>query len=126
MVEVAGILMYYKEEILLCKRSNKVRYNGSWSVPGGHIERGESAEEAAQREVFEETMIMVSGPLDSLGVYNDGKGTRRYALFAKELNSKVEPIIDEEHDDWGWFHKDKLPSPIAPFIKDGIGELYNE
>jgi len=119
MIEVAGILIYYKDEVLLLKRSNKVRYNGSWSVPGGHIEHNESSKDAAKRETFEETMIMVSGPIDMLGTYDD-----RYALFGKELDSKVEPVIDEEHDDWGWFKKDNLPSPIAPFVEDGVGEIY--
>ena len=56
--------------------------------------------------------------------FDDGKGIKRYALFAKELNSKVEPVIDDEHSDWGWFNKDNLPSPLAPFIIHGIGEIY--
>ena len=119
MVEVSGILIYYKDEVLLLKRSNKVRYNGSWSVPGGHIERNESSKDAAKRETFEETMIMVSCPIDMLGIYDD-----RYALYGKELDSKVEPVIEEEHDDWGWFKKDNLPSPIAPFVKQGVGKIY--
>ncbi len=119
MVKVAGILIHYKDEVLLFKRSNKVRYNGNWSVPGGHIEMNENSEEAAKRETFEETMIMVSGPIEEIGIYDD-----RFALFSKELDSKVEPVIDEEHDDWGWFNKSSLPSPIAPFVEDGVGEIY--
>jgi len=119
MVEVAGILIYYKDEVLLFKRSNKVRYNGNWSVPGGHIEMNESPEGAAKRETFEETMLMISGPIKEIGIYDD-----RFALFSKELSSKVEPVIDEEHDDWGWFNKDNLPSPTAPFVEEGINTIY--
>ena len=119
MVEVAGILIHYKKEVLLFKRSEKVRYNGNWSVPGGHIEMNENAEEAAKRETFEETMLMISGPIEEIGIYDD-----RFALFSKELDSKVEPVIDEEHDDWGWFEINNLPSPIAPFVAEGIGEIY--
>tara|TARA_B000000609_G_C23811814_1_gene158386 strand:- start:63 stop:434 length:372 start_codon:yes stop_codon:yes gene_type:complete len=121
MVEVAGILIHYKNEVLLLKRSNKVRYNGSWSIPGGHIEQNESSGDAAKRETFEETMIMISGPLNMVGKYQEND---RYILFSKELDAKVEPVIDEEHSDWGWFDKDKLPSPIAPFVVEGIGEIY--
>tara|TARA_Y100000114_G_scaffold156894_1_gene185852 strand:- start:35 stop:415 length:381 start_codon:yes stop_codon:yes gene_type:complete len=124
MVEVAGIFIYHKDDVLLFKRSNKVRYNGSWSAPGGHIEHNESAADAAKRETFEETMIMISGPIKMIGKFDDGKGKKRYALFAKELDSKVEPVIDDEHSDWGWFNKDNLPSPLAPFIIHGIGEIY--
>ena len=121
MVEVAGILIHYKDEVLLFKRSNKVRYNGNWSVAGGHIEMNESAEGAAKREVFEETLLMISGPIEEVGIYDD-----RYALFSKELDAKVEPVIDEEHDDWGWFNKSNLPSPTASFVKEAIGEIYAE
>lgn len=35
-------------------------YAGSWLLPGGGIERGETAEEAARREVFEETGCRVN------------------------------------------------------------------
>ena len=119
MVKVAGILIHYKDEVLLFKRSEKVRYNGNWSVPGGHIEALESPEVAAKRETFEETMLMISGPIKEIGIYDD-----RFALFSKELDSKVEPVIDEEHDDWGWFKKDNLPSPTAPFVKEGINIIY--
>ena len=79
MVKVAGIFIYHGDDILLFKRSNKVRYNGSWSAPGGHLEPNESAKEAAIRETFEETMIMISGPLKMIGKFDDGKGIKRYA-----------------------------------------------
>lgn len=33
--------------------------DGTWSVPGGHLEFGESFEETASREVFEETGLKI-------------------------------------------------------------------
>ena len=59
MTKVAGIFIYHQDDVLLFKRSNKVRYNGNWSVAGGHIETNESPEDAAKREVFEETQLQV-------------------------------------------------------------------
>ena len=121
MTKVAGILIYHQDDVLLFKRSNKVRYNGNWSVAGGHIETNESPEAAAKREVFEETMIMISGPIEKIGTFQEND---RFMMFAKELENKVEPIIDDEHDDWGWFNKDKLPSPSADFIVETINKIY--
>tara|TARA_B100001564_G_scaffold355088_1_gene366791 strand:- start:1206 stop:1577 length:372 start_codon:yes stop_codon:yes gene_type:complete len=121
MTKVAGIFIYHQDDVLLFKRSNKVRYNGNWSVAGGHIETNESPEDAAKREVFEETMIMISGPIEKIGTFQEND---RFMMFAKELENKVEPIIDDEHDDWGWFNKDKLPSPSADFIIETINKIY--
>ena len=121
MTKVAGIFIYHQDDVLLFKRSNKVRYNGNWGVAGGHIETNESPEAAAKREVFEETMIMISGPIEKIGTFQEND---RFMMFAKELENKVEPIIDEEHDDWGWFNKDKLPSPSADFIIETINKIY--
>lgn len=37
-----------------------LRYIGSWSIPGGHLEFGESFEQCASRELEEETGLQVS------------------------------------------------------------------
>src|SRR5258707_14303163 len=49
--------------LLLIKRGHDPG-RGLWSVPGGRVEAGETAEEAVVREVREETgLIVVTGPL---------------------------------------------------------------
>ena len=63
-------------KVLLTRRTD----NGLWCVPGGAMESGESAAEACEREVFEETGLQVrvrrlvgvySNP-DQLVIYPDG------------------------------------------------------
>lgn len=65
-----------REKVLLTLRTD----NGRWCLPGGGMESGESAAEACEREVWEETGLKVrvtrligiySNP-DQLVVYNDG------------------------------------------------------
>jgi ADP-ribose pyrophosphatase YjhB (NUDIX family) len=121
MIKVAGILIYQGDDILLFRRSNKVRYNGNWSVAGGHIEQNEGPEEAAKREVFEETMISITGPINKIGTFQEDG---RFAMYSRELDKKVVPVINEEHDSWGWFNKDKLPSPLAPYVSESIDIIY--
>ena len=44
------------ENVLMCLR-RKPPYQGLWNLVGGKLEPGESGEEAAYRELFEETAI---------------------------------------------------------------------
>ena len=54
--------------IILIKR-RKEPYKGKWALPGGFVECGETVEQAAVREVFEETSVRVE--LQAiLGVYS--------------------------------------------------------
>lgn len=65
-----------RKKVLLTQRTD----NGRWCVPGGALESGESATEACEREVWEETGLKVratrligvySNP-DQLVIYSDG------------------------------------------------------
>lgn len=51
-----GVVIVKNSTVLLVRRGNEPS-KGLWSVPGGLIELGETVEEAAQREVKEETGI---------------------------------------------------------------------
>lgn len=59
------LLVNEKGELLLQKR----RDNGCWAPPGGAMEMGETAENAARREAWEEAGV-VAGEMRLLGVYS--------------------------------------------------------
>ena len=48
----------WQGRILLCRRAIEPR-RGHWCLPGGYLETGETLEEGAQREVYEETFASV-------------------------------------------------------------------
>ncbi len=63
---VAGIIFDKSQKVLLMKRVD----NGLWGIPSGHVEPGETVEEAIIREISEETGLKVK--VDRLiGVYSD-------------------------------------------------------
>ena len=53
-----GVIVFRDQEVLLIKR-NKEPNKGQWSIPGGRQIIGETAAEAAQRELLEETGVKV-------------------------------------------------------------------
>ncbi|MEM7020286.1 MAG: NUDIX hydrolase [Pseudomonadota bacterium] len=55
---IAGCLPVWEDKILLCKRAIEPRY-GLWTMPAGFMENGETTEEAALRETFEEAKANV-------------------------------------------------------------------
>ncbi|MBI5855225.1 MAG: NUDIX hydrolase [Nitrospirae bacterium] len=60
---VAGCIPEWEGRILLCRRAIEPR-TGFWTFPAGFMELGESAEQAAVRETFEEARAVVQ--LESL------------------------------------------------------------
>ena len=55
---VIGILSRGRE-LLLIRRADVVAKGGFWCFPGGHLERGETAKQAVQRELEEELGLKV-------------------------------------------------------------------
>jgi 8-oxo-dGTP pyrophosphatase MutT (NUDIX family) len=57
------------DRILLLKRAGRSAMSGQWFLPGGAVERGELPEDAARRELVEETGLDVDGELELVGAY---------------------------------------------------------
>jgi ADP-ribose pyrophosphatase YjhB (NUDIX family) len=96
-----------REKVLLTRRTD----NGLWCLPGGCMESGESAAEACEREVWEETglkvrvkrLIGVYSDPDQLVIYPDGN-----KVFFVILGFEVEFIdgvlgLSDETTDAGYF-----------------------
>ena len=60
---VCGVVPVFGDRVMLCRRGIEPRY-GKWTLPAGFMENGETVEEGAQRELFEEAAATVElGPL---------------------------------------------------------------
>ena len=79
-----GVIVFRDQEVLLVKR-NKDPNKGQWSIPGGRQIIGETVEEAAQRELLEETGVKVDQLLlvdvvDAIIPDSEGKIKYHYTL----------------------------------------------
>ncbi|WP_326561417.1 NUDIX hydrolase [Micromonospora sp. NBC_01796] len=63
---LAGVLLVDPSGAVLMQLRDEYapRHPNLWGIPGGHIEPGETPEQAAHRELLEETGLRVDGPLE--------------------------------------------------------------
>lgn len=119
MVGACVIVIRSDQKILLQLRKD----NGCWGLPGGSMEPGESLEQAASRELYEETGLMASG-LSLLEVFS-GKDMYYQYPHGDEVYNVVAAFVcdtysgqlmkDEgEVEDIQFFSIDTLPSLISP------------
>lgn len=88
---------------------------GTWSIPGGHLELGETIEECAAREVMEETGMKIKN-VDFLALTEDMfEGDKHYVtIWVKSQWKSGEPKLMEpdKYRNFAWHTLDDLPSPL--------------
>mgnify|MGYP003344162065 CR=1 FL=1 len=116
-----GVMVKCEDKILLCKRNNEGSFPGMWSIPGGKLEEGETSQEGAKREFFEETAVDISDkPLEFVGLIprhtRDGKKIKGLMyVYLLKTDTQIEPdfskaIDGEEHTEWAYFTKEEISS----------------
>ena len=101
-----------QKRVLLTKRQD----NGQWCLPSGGLEPGESAAEACEREVLEETglsvrtkrLVGVYSHPDQLVVYADGNKVQIVALHFEAEITGGELGLSDETSDFGYFSMDEI------------------
>ena len=124
-----GILVFNKNnELLLQLRAD---YN-LWSLPGGSMELGESFEETAKRELFEETglianklkMINVLSGKETFRIYPNGDQLYDITAVYEVTDFIGELKIDgNETKQLKWFKINELPEDMTPMSKTYLNKI---
>jgi len=105
-IEVSALYVEIEGQILLLELSSKKPECGFLGVPAGKLELGETAEDAAVRELFEETGIHVEdrSQILPLGTVFMRKPhiDYTYHLFKVLLDKFPEIILSSEHQNYTW------------------------
>ena len=110
----AASIIEREGKVLMVKRAIEPGYD-LWSIPGGYVDRGEVVEEAAVREVWEETGLKVEIQR-MVGLFSEHGHPVVVAVFAvREVGGNLK--AGTETLELGFFSPDGLPELAFP--RDG-------
>ena len=107
------------------KASSLLNGAGTWTMPGGKLDFGETFEEGAKREILEETRIKLND-VKVFCVNNDMVETSHFVtigMLCKNFEGEPQVMEPDEITEWRWFGFDELPSPLF-FPSEKILENY--
>ncbi|MBI2426553.1 MAG: NUDIX domain-containing protein [Candidatus Kerfeldbacteria bacterium] len=121
------ILRRGRNEILLMRRKGSGYYDGWYSVPAGHVDKGELPKQCIIREMKEELGIDLA--MDDVELAHtmyrtatDETGDRAEYFFITEMWTGVPKICEPKKcDDLRWFPITALPEQMIHHVRDAVG-----
>lgn len=131
-----GIMVFNNEGKLLLglrnddasKADSELHEEGTWTMPGGNIEYGETFEEAGIREAKEETGLNIKD-LEVICVQTDKNEFAHYVsvgMIAHSYEGNPKAMEPDEIIKWDWFSLDCLPENIFSPSKKTIDCYLNK
>ncbi|TFD02738.1 NUDIX hydrolase [Cryobacterium sinapicolor] len=105
-----GLLVRAGHVFLVHRSPSKAWFPDVWDLPGGHVEAGESSQQALVRELREELGVEITPPGGNALL------TRRAADVLLEVwrvdawDGDIVNAAPDEHDAFGWFSLDEAMS----------------
>ncbi|MBP9817884.1 NUDIX domain-containing protein [Candidatus Shapirobacteria bacterium] len=123
-VGICVVLINKEGKVLVGKR--KGSHAQKYSIPGGHLELGETFEQCAIREIKEETDLDIVNP-KIIGVTNNLETYREerkhyvsVVVLVTEFSGELELMEPEKCEEWIWCEPNKVPEPHFDSSRLGI------
>jgi ADP-ribose pyrophosphatase YjhB (NUDIX family) len=129
---VVGCIPMLEDQVLLCKRNIEPR-KGTWTLPAGYLENGETVEQGAVRETLEETRSHVS-IIAPYRMFNLVFVHQIYLMFrARLLDTDFGPtkestdvqLFSESEIPWENIAFESIRQTLADFFSDRPGRAYS-
>ncbi len=98
-----------------------------YSIPGGHLDIGETFEHGAIREIKEETDLTISDPkviavTNNLETYKEeGKHYISVVLLAEKYSGELKNMEPDKCEGWSWVDPRDLPQPHFEASRLAVG-----
>lgn len=115
--------------IAMLRRANTGYADGSWTVPAGHVEFGETLHEAAIRELREETTVELRAEDLHYSLLQHKRDTDKQerfdVFFAAQLPPGQQAVNAEpgKCDALDFFALKALPEPVVPYVRNALNHL---
>lgn len=120
----AYLLLFQDDKVLLLRRFNTGYEDGKYSVPAGHVDKGESVSDALMREVKEEIGIDIEKVELVHVMHRQASETNdeRLDFFftCKLYGGEIKNSEPHKCDDLNWFSVENLPENTILYIRQGI------
>jgi 8-oxo-dGTP pyrophosphatase MutT (NUDIX family) len=117
---VRGLVVDGEGKVLLIKHT----YTPGWYMPGGGIERGETAEQALERELKEEAGVTMNGRAKLLSFHSNEMLFRgdHVLIYRVERYEIGRPSQRGEIEEIAWFSPDDLPDDVTRATRARLAE----
>ena len=105
-VELAVLCLIHQGDRLLLQNRRKKDWDG-WTLPGGHIEKGESIVDAVVREMQEETRLTIHSP-KLCGIKQFPIENGRYLVFLFRTESFSGEVRSSDEGEMRWISRSEL------------------
>jgi len=114
-----GALVTSDQGILLVKRA-KPPSQGLWAIPGGKVKWGETLQEAAEREIFEETDVSIKAgaPVYVFDLIERGSDSIDYHYVVIDLMADYvsgQPKAQDDASEAAWFDINNLDKETVDY-----------
>jgi 8-oxo-dGTP diphosphatase len=125
-----GAVVFKDNHVLLVKRGNAPA-RGVWAIPGGRVRLGESLQAAAEREILEETGVVIRAG-DPVFVFDvierDDTGTVRFHYVIVDLSADYlsgDPLAGDDADAARWISQPQLAEiTVNPTTRRLLSETF--